>query len=82
MLVNSSEHLENIMGSEISQTERQIIYDVTYLGNVLIPHTSKVTLKIFQARLHSTWTENFQMYKLGLEEAEEPEIKLPTSIGS
>ena len=25
---------------------------------------------------------NFQMYKLGLEKAEEPEIKLPTSIGS
>ena len=25
---------------------------------------------------------NFQMYKLGLETAEEPEIKLPTSIGS
>ena len=26
--------------------------------------------------------ENFQMYKLGFEEAEEPEIKLPTSVGS
>ena len=25
-----------------------------------------------------TWTENFQMFKLGLEKAEEPEIKLPT----
>ena len=25
---------------------------------------------------------NFQMFKLDLEEAEEPEIKLPTSIGS
>ena len=25
---------------------------------------------------------NFQMFKLGLEEAEEPEIKLPTSTGS
>ena len=24
------------------------------------------------------WTENFQMFKLGLEKAEEPEIKLPT----
>ena len=58
------------------------MYDVTYLGNVLIPHTSSVTLKIFQARLHSTWTENFQIYKLGLEEAEEPEIKLPTSTRS
>ena len=28
------------------------------------------------------WTENFQMFKLVLEKAEEPEIKLPTSIGS
>ena len=37
------------MGSEISQPERQIMYDVTYLGNVLIPHTSSVKLKIFQA---------------------------------
>ena len=28
------------------------------------------------------WTENFQMYKLDLEKTEEPEIKLPTSVGS
>ena len=27
-------------------------------------------------------TENFQMFKLDLEKAEEPEIKLPTSPGS
>ena len=27
------------------------------------------------------WTVNFQMFKLVLEEAEEPEIKLPTSVG-
>ena len=27
------------------------------------------------------WTVNFQMLKLVLEKAEEPEIKLPTSIG-
>ena len=25
------------------------------------------------------WTENFQMFKLDLEKAEEPEIKLPKS---
>ena len=31
---------------------------------------------------NSTWTENFQMFKLDLERAEEPEIKLPTSVGS
>ena len=30
----------------------------------------------------NTWTMNFQMSKLVLEKAEEPEIKLPTSIGS
>ena len=28
------------------------------------------------------WTKNFQMYKLGLEKAEELEIKLPTFNGS
>ena len=28
------------------------------------------------------WTENFEMYNLNLEKAEEPEIKLPTFTGS
>ena len=28
------------------------------------------------------WSENFQMFKLDLQKAEEPEIKLPTSAGS
>ena len=28
------------------------------------------------------WTVNLQMFKLALEKAEEPEIKLPTSTGS
>ena len=50
--------------------------------NALISHASKVMLKILQARLNSMWTENFQMFKLDLEKAEEPEIKLPTSAGS
>ena len=39
-------------------------------------------LKILQARLQQYVTENFQMFKLDLEKAEEPEIKLPTSTGS
>ena len=34
--------------------------------------------KSFRLGFSSTWTENFQMYKLGLEKAEEPETKLPT----
>ena len=48
----------------------------------LISHTSKVTLKILQARLQQYMTVNFEMFKLDLEKAEEPEIKLPTSAGS
>src|SRR5574341_150372 len=39
-------------------------------------------LKILQARLQQYVTKNFQMFKLVLEKAEEPEIKLPTSTGS
>ena len=31
---------------------------------------------------NSAWTKNFQMYKLDLEKVQEPEIKLPTSVGS
>ena len=46
----------------------------------LISHASKAMLKILQARLQQY--VNFQMFKLVLEKAEEPEIKLPTSAGS
>ena len=53
-----------------------------YRTIALISHASKVMLKILQDRLHSTLTENFQMFKLDLEKAEEPETKLPTSVGS
>ena len=38
--------------------------------------------KFSKPGFNSTWTENFQIYKLVLEKAEEPEIKLPTSVGS
>ena len=46
----------------------------------LISHTRKVMLKILQARLQQYM--DFQMFKVDLQKAEEPEIKLPTSIGS
>ena len=50
----------------------------------LISHTSKVNAQNSpsQAGFSNTRTMNFQMYKLVLEKAEEPEIKLPTSAGS
>ena len=38
--------------------------------------------KSFKLGFNSTWTENSHIYKLGLEKAEEPEIKLPTIIES
>ena len=39
-------------------------------------------LKILQDKLQQYVTENFQMFKLDSEKAEEPELKLPSSIGS
>ena len=36
----------------------------------------------FKLGFSNMWTENFQMYKLGFKEAEEPEIKLPAFVGS
>ena len=48
----------------------------------LISHASKVILKILQARLQQYVNRDFLMFKLVLEKAEEPEIKLTTSAGS
>ena len=48
----------------------------------LISHASKIMLKIFQARLQQYMNRELLMFKLVLEKAEEPEIKLPTSAGS
>ena len=39
-------------------------------------------LKISKLGFSSMWTKNLQMYNVGLEKAEEPEIKLPTFIRS
>ena len=38
--------------------------------------------KFSKSGFNRTWTVNFQMFKLGLEKAEESEIKLPTSVAS
>ena len=46
-------------------------------------HTlAKKCSKFPKPGFNSMWTRNFQKFKLGLEKAEEPEIKLPTSGGS
>ena len=41
----------------------------------------KLCSKSFKLGFSSMWTENFQIYKLGLEKIEELEIKLPTFVG-
>ena len=51
-----------------------------YRTIALISHASKAMLKILQARLQQYM--NFLMFKLVLEKAEKPEIKLPASAGS
>ena len=48
----------------------------------LISHTIKVMLKILQARLQQYVNRELPDVQLDLEKAEEPEIKLPTSVGS
>ena len=46
-------------------------------------HTlAKQCSKFSKAGFNIMWAKNFQMYKVDLEKAEEPEIKLPTSAGS
>ena len=48
----------------------------------LISHASKVVIKILQARLQQYVNCELPDVQAGLEKAEEPEIKLPTSAGS
>ena len=50
--------------------------------NCAISHASKVMLKILQARLQQYMNYELPDVQAGLEKAEEPEIKLPTSSGS
>ena len=54
----------------------------TTLTIALISHTSKVMLKILQARLQQYMNQELPDVKLDLEKAEQPEIKYPTSVAS
>ena len=72
--------------------KRSVFIPITKKGNVkecsnyhtiaLISHSSRIMLKILQASFNSMRTVNFHMFKLVLEKAEEPQIKLPASTGS
>ena len=53
-------------------------------GGVSLPSHPSATQLPLQCHtgFNSMWTVNFQMFKLDLEKAEEPEIQLPASVGS
>ena len=53
-----------------------------YRAIALISHAGKMMLKILQATLQQYVNQELQMYKLSLEKAGEPEMKLPTPAGS
>ena len=55
---------------------------LNYHTIVLISHVIRLRSKILQVRLQQYLNRELPIYKLGLEKAEEPEIKLPTFIRS
>ena len=54
----------------------------SYCTIALISYTSKVMLKILQAIFQQYMNNELPDVQAGLEKGEEPEIKLPTSVGS
>ena len=63
--------------------ERQYQRMFKLLNNcTLISHASKVMLKILQARLQQYVNQELPDVQGGFRKTEEPEIKLPTSVGS
>ena len=85
-----SANLKNVLA--VTGLEMSVFIPIPKKGNakeysncctiVIISHASKIMLKIFQARLSTVRTENFQTHTLGSEKAEELEMKLATSTGS
>ena len=88
--LNMSANLEN--SAVATGLERSVFIPIPEKGHAkecsnyrtiaLISHASKLSSKFSKPGFNNTWTLNFQMFKLVLEKAEEPEIKSPTSTGS
>ena len=53
-----------------------------YCTIALISHASYIMFKFSKPGFSNMLTVNFQMFKLDLEKAEEPQVKLLTSAGS
>ena len=84
----------NLENSQWSQDwKRSVFIPIPKKGNAkeccnywtiaLILHASKaISSESFKLGFSSMWTKNFQMNKVDLEKIQEPEIKLPTFVGS
>ena len=76
----------------IVENQRPVFIPIPKKGNTkecsndhkiaLISHASEVMLKILQARLQQYMNHELPDVQARLEKAEEPEIKLPLSVGS
>ena len=66
------------------QSQRKAMWNIVQPTTQLYSfHTlSKQWSKFSKPGFNITWSIKFQMFKLDLEKAEEPDIKLPTSVGS
>ena len=84
---------ENLENSAVSKDwKRSVFIPIPKKGNAkehsnyhtmaLISHTSKVMLKILQTRLQQYMNRELPNVQPGFRKGEEPEMKLPTSIGS
>ena len=85
-----SANLEN--SAVVTELEKVSFIPISKKGNAKHVQTTvqlcsfhmlvRLCSKSFKLGVSSTWTQNFQMYKLGLKGAEETDIKLLTFIGS
>ena len=71
-------HTQIYQWNRLDKIQEQIHTLIITLFTLKVPVPSKFSKPCF----NNMWTMNFQMFKLVLEKAEEPEIKLPTSAGS
>ena len=84
--------LANLENSAVTDWKKSVFIPIPKKGNgkecsnyctfAFISHARKVSSKFSKLGFNSTCILNIQMFKLVLEKAEEPGIKLPTSVVS
>ena len=79
----SSDHKAGKGQFSLQSQRKAMLKNVQTCTQLHSSHTlAKLCSKLSKPGFNSMWTKYFQMYKLSLEKAKEPEIKLPASAGS